>query len=178
MIQPAPGESRRDPFARLVRGCNWLASAWILVLMTLIVADIAGRFLFNRPIVGVNEILEISIVAMLYLQITQALREGRHTRSDAFMLQLVQRNPRAALILDAIFHAAGLVLMLLVLAAVWPRVLEAYHAGLTIGNRGVFVVPEWPLRAAILLGCALMAIQFALLVTQFVRQWRTHIKPV
>ena len=177
MTPPAAGESRRSLFARLVRGCNWLASAWILVLMVLIVADIAGRFLFNRPIVGVNEILEISIVAMLYLQVTQALREGRHTRSDAFALQLQQRNPRAALLLEAIFHAAGLVLMLVVLAAVWPRVLEAYRANLTIGNRGVFVVPEWPLRAAILFGCALMAIQFALLVMQFLRQWREHARP-
>lgn len=177
MSEPPAGAARRSAFARLVRGCNWLASAWILVLMLLIVGDITGRVLFNKPIVGVNEILEISIIAMLYLQVTQALREGRHTRSDAFALQLQRRNPRAALVLDAVFHAAGFVLMVLILFAVWPRVLEAYRANLSIGNRGVFVVPEWPLRAVILFGCVLMAVQFALLVVQFVGQWRRHPAP-
>lgn len=170
MSDALEGAPRRGPFARLVRGCNWLASLWILVLMFLMVADVVLRFAFNRPIVGVNEVLEISIVAMLYLQVSQALRDGRHTRSDAFTLHLERRNPRAALALDAVFHAAGCVLMLIVIAAVWPRLAEAWRTDLTIGNRGVFVVPEWPLRAVILFGCTLMAIQFAVLVVEMVRK--------
>jgi TRAP-type mannitol/chloroaromatic compound transport system permease small subunit len=168
------GEAREPlgRFAWLVRGCNSVASLWIVVLMLLIVADVTLRFLFNRPIVGVNEVLEISIVAMLYMQVTEALREGRHTRSDAFTLQLQRRRPRAAAVLDAVFHAAGFVLMVIIIFAVWPRLRESYSSNLTIGNRGVFVVPEWPLRAVILAGCMLMAIQFAAIVVKLVRRLR------
>lgn len=162
---------RIGAFGWLVRASNTLASLWILVLMLLMLADVALRFAFNRPVTGVNEILEISIVAMLYMQIAQALRDDKHTRSDAYRLRLQRRNPRAALLLDAVFMAAGFALMVFILAATWPRVMEAWQGGFTIGNRGVFIVPEWPLRAVILFGCLLMAVQFATLSVSRARRF-------
>ncbi len=171
MTATLPVAERIGLFGWLVRASNTLASLWILALMLLMLADVSLRFAFNRPLTGVNEILEISIVAMLYLQIAQALRDGRHTQSDAYRLRLQRRNPRAALLLDAVFMVAGLVLMGFIIAATWPRLVEAWQGGFTIGSRGVFIVPEWPLRAVILFGCLLMAVQFATLAVGRVRRF-------
>lgn len=156
-------------FGWLVRASNTLASLWILVLMALVVADVTLRFGFNAPLVGVNEIMEISIVAMLYLQIAQALRDNRHTRSAAFSERLARWSPFASRLLHAFFLLCGLALMVAILAGVWPRLLEAWRGGFTIGNHGVFIVPEWPLRAIIAYGCLLMAVQFAILFVSALR---------
>jgi TRAP-type mannitol/chloroaromatic compound transport system permease small subunit len=160
---PAPPGSA---FGWLVRICNTAASLWIVVLMVLVIVDVAGRAVFNKPLAGVNEIMEISIVAMLYLQVTQALRDGKHTRSDAFIGQLHARRPVAAHALESVFCAAGATMMVLVLRAAWPRLVEAWNGGFTIGNQGVFLVPEWPLRAVIVFGCVLMSVQFVLLAVR------------
>jgi TRAP-type mannitol/chloroaromatic compound transport system permease small subunit len=167
--RPAPPGSA---FGWLVRVCNTAASLWIVALMVLVIVDVVGRALFNKPLVGVNEIMEISIVAMLYLQVTQALRDGKHTRSDAFIGQLHARRPAIAHALESLFCAAGAALMLLVLRAAWPRLVEAWNGGFTIGNQGVFIVPEWPLRAVIVFGCVLMVVQFVLLAANHGRRAR------
>lgn len=160
-------------FDRLVTASNWLGSVWVCVLMLLIVADVLMRSLLNAPIVGVTEIMEMSIVAMLYMQTTQALRDGRHTRSEAFFGRLQARSPRAARTLNLVFYAAGFALMLAILYAGIPKTLEAYHGNFTIGNPGVFSVPGWPIRAIVVYGCVLMAIQFARMCVQTWRDLRT-----
>jgi TRAP-type mannitol/chloroaromatic compound transport system permease small subunit len=158
-------------FGTIVLVSDLLASLWILGLMALMVSDVIMRFVFNAPITGVNEIMEISIVVMLYLQVTQALRDNRHTRSDAFFSSVMSRNPRAGHLLSAIFAAAGLGLMVAILWGGVPRVAEAYRSGYTIGTRGVFIVPEWPVLILVVFGCPLMAVQFAILV---VAAFRAH----
>jgi TRAP-type mannitol/chloroaromatic compound transport system permease small subunit len=150
-------------FGKIVFVSNWLASLWIFGLMALVVSDVSMRYLFNAPIAGVNEIMEISIVAMLYMQVTQALRDERHTRSAAFFTLVMSRSPRAAHLLNACFHTAGLLLMMAVLFGAVPRVLEAYKRGYTVGTRGIFIAPEWPVRLIIVYGSTLMAVQFAIL---------------
>ena len=74
--------------------------------------------------------------------------------------------------LSAIFAAGGLGLMVAILWGAVPRVAEAYRDGYTIGTRGVFIVPEWPVRLIIVYGCTLMAVQFAVLVVAALRAHR------
>ena len=159
-------------FGTIVLVSDLLASLWIFGLMMLLVCDVFMRYFLNAPITGVNEIMEISIVAMLYMQVTQALRDNRHTRSDAFSSLVMSRNPRTGHLFSAIFSAAGLVLMAAILWGAVPRVLEAYRSGYTIGTRGVFIVPEWPVGLVIVYGCTLMAIQFAILAVAALRARR------
>ena len=50
-------------------------------------------------------------------------------------------------------------------ALVWggvPGIRESFAAQYTIGTHGVFIVPEWPVRAVIVFGCTLMGIEFAI----------------
>ncbi len=159
-------------FGAIVLVSDLLASLWIFGLMMLMISDVFMRVVFNAPITGVNEIMEISIVAMLYLQVTQALRDNRHTRSDAFFSSVMTRNARAGHLLSAIFSAGGLALMIAILIGAVPKVLEAYARGYTIGTRGVFIVPEWPVGLVIIYGCTLMAVQFGIFVVAALRAHR------
>jgi len=159
----------RRLFDWIVIIANAAASAWIFVLMALITTDIVLRFVFGAPISGVTEIVEISIVIILYLQLTHTLKVGRMTRSDALYSTILRRYPAVGNIMGILFSAAGIGLMIAIIVGGWPKWLQAYEGGYFIGNTGVFTFPEWPQRLVLVVGCAMLAIQFALLALDNIR---------
>lgn len=151
-------------FGVIVVGANSLASFWIFVMMFIVVADIFMRFVFNAPIDGTTEVIQASIIIVLYLEIAYTLRSGRLIRSDAFYNWLSARSSLIGNVLGLLFHAAGAALMIAIMVPGWPRWLNAYRAGDYEGIPGVFTFPRWPAYFVLFIGCLLMAIQFALLM--------------
>ena len=64
---------------------NIIGTLLIVSVMVLVNSDVVGRGVFNSPISGVPEIVSMSIVAIVFLQVAQAFRKGRLTRSEAFL---------------------------------------------------------------------------------------------
>lgn len=159
----------RRIFDWIVVIANAAASGWIFVLMALITTDIFLRFIFGAPISGVTEIVEISIVIIVYLQLTHTLKVGRMTRSDALYSSILRRFPVVGNIMGVIFSVAGVGLMIAIIKGGWPKWIQAYEGGHFIGNTGVFTFPEWPQRLILVIGCAMLAIQFALLALDNIR---------
>ncbi len=153
----------RRLFDWIVVIANAAASGWIFVMMALITTDIVMRFAFSSPISGVTEIIEISIVIIVYLQLTHTLKVGRMTRSDALYSTILRRYPPVGNIMGIVFSAAGIGLMIAIIVGGWPKWLQAYHGDFFVGNTGVFTFPEWPQRLVLVVGCGMLAIQFALL---------------
>ena len=162
-------DSLRRLFDLIVVAANAAASGWIFVMMALITTDILLRQIFNSPISGVTEIVEISIVIVVYLQLTHTLKVGRMTRSDALYSTILRRFPAVGNIMGIVFSAAGVGLMLAIIKGGWPKWLQALHGGHFIGNSGVFTFPEWPQRLILVIGCAMLAIQFALMALDNIR---------
>jgi hypothetical protein len=53
--------------------------------------------LFNNPIAGVLEFVGLSIVAIVFLQMANTLREDRHVSNDMFVVSLIAKSrPRLA----------------------------------------------------------------------------------
>lgn len=162
-------DSLRRLFGWVVLVFNGLASAWIFAIMLLVTLDIILRFAFGGPISGVTEIVEISIVAVLFLQMTHALKVGRITRSDALYSTILRRAPKVGNTMGLVFNLAGVGLMAAIIKGGWPKWIQAYDGGHFVGNVGVFTFPEWPQRLILVIGCATMAIQFFLLALDNVR---------
>ncbi len=159
----------RRIFDWIVVGANAAASVWIFVLMALVTTDIVLRFIFGSPISGVTEIVEISIVIILYLQLTHTLKVGRMTRSDALYSSILRRYPPVGNIMGILFSAAGVGLMIAIIKGGWPKWIQAYEGNFFVGNTGVFTFPEWPQRFILVIGYAMLAIQFALLALDNIR---------
>ena len=159
----------RRAFGRIVLVSNAVASGWIFVLMLLVTLDIILRFVFNSPLSGVTEIVEISIVTILYLQLAHTLKVGRITRSDALYGRILIKWPPLGNIMGILFHLAGAGLMVAIVIGGWPKWLQAYHGGHFVGNTGVFTFPEWPQRLALVAGCTMLGVQFFLLVIDNLR---------
>ncbi|MCC5999952.1 MAG: TRAP transporter small permease subunit [Pararhodobacter sp.] len=139
-----------------------LGTALILAVMALISVDVAGRFFFGRPIAGVPEMVAMSILAIVFLQLANTLSRGKLTRSDAFLSMLRNRRPRLADTLDALLHGAGAFLIYTLLTAFWPLFQRSYGRGQMVGTVGQFLAPIWPVHGIVVLGSALMLAVFVM----------------
>jgi len=159
-------------FDRLVVGMNALGSLWILLLILLITADALGRSFFTHPIVGTHELIQISIVGIVFLQLGDAIRTGRLTRSDTFLGVLQFRKPRVGAALEAAFCLLGAAYMAIGLWGSVPLLKEAIERDSWIGNEGVFTAPVWPVKTIIVIGLAVCLVQFLRLAGALFRQAR------
>ncbi len=148
----------------LTGGMNALGTLWILGLMVLINADVIGRNAFNHPVRGVTELVALSIVGIVFLQLADTLRAGRFTRADVLLDRLEKTRPALADALHAAFHAVGAALLLVILWASWQPLLESVRIREYVGAIGDFQAPVWPVRLITLLGLATTALCFLLLM--------------
>jgi TRAP-type mannitol/chloroaromatic compound transport system permease small subunit len=153
-------------FERSMLALSSAGSIWIFVLMIVINIDVIGRTAFNAPLPGVPELVSLSIVGIIFIQLGNTLREGRMTRADTFIKQLKRRWPRVGFALGALFSLAGAALFAVLFYASYPFFLRSWESGEFVGVEGYVAFPTWPVRLAILVGCACAFIQFVHLATR------------
>lgn len=165
------------PVARLLRGldaatagANIVGTLLIVGLVLIICVDVIGRETIGTPLPGVPEMVSLSIVAIVFLQVPQALKAGRLTRSDGLLMLLERRSARSAAVLETIYELAGVFVMAAILYAHWPILLRAIARQEFIGSIGNITFPVWPVKVAILIGASLLLAQFlARILRRFVK---------
>lgn len=150
----------RTAFGSVIEGLNAIGTVWIFGLLLLINSDIGARALFKAPIPGVPEIVELSIVGIVFLQIAHTLRVGRLTRADVLFNALVRHWPQLARVLGLAFNLIGAALFAIIFAVSVPYFSESWTKDLFVGAEGGFTAPTWPVKLITLIGCAAMAAQF------------------
>lgn len=159
-------------FSKWVAGLNSAGGALIFALIVMINLDVFARFLFNAPIDGVTELVELSIVAIVFLQLSDAVRNGRLTRSSGLYSKIQEKSPRAGHILGAFFDLAGAAFFLTIIAGSIPRFIDAWERGYYSGNKGIFVVPVWPVRLILVIGAVTVVFVFLGMVWRHVSMLR------
>jgi TRAP-type C4-dicarboxylate transport system permease small subunit len=155
-------------FSRFVAGLNSVGGVLIFGLVVMINLDIILRFLFNSPISGVTELVELSIVAIVFLQLGDAVRNGRLTRSDGLYNKIKEKNPRLGHVMGAFFDLAGAIFFLTLIAGSVPRFIDAWERGYYAGNKGIIAIPIWPVRLIIVIGALTVVLVFLGLVRKHV----------
>lgn len=171
-----PGESGHRPDARESRGHSVLAiirrevdrvtmalnvvgTLLIIGLMILVNADVIGRGAFNLPVSGVPEMVSMSIVAIVFLQVAQTFRMGRLTRTDALLGAIERRSPRLRAFLELVFCTGAIAIMVQLLTASWPLFVKSWERNTYEGTIGDFTAPIWPVKLIILIGCTALIVQ-------------------
>jgi TRAP-type mannitol/chloroaromatic compound transport system permease small subunit len=153
---------RRDPFGALLAGLSSLGTGWIFVLMFVILADVVGRTAFSSPVPGVPELVSLSIVGIVFLQLAHTVRSGQITRVTAVTDWLENHSPRVAAVLMAVYDLCGAGLFLVLVSSLWPPFVRAWATGEYAGVEGYVAYPIWPVKLIIVVGCACSAVQFAI----------------
>lgn len=166
-VPPAPADSYGTPlpwqFQRLGKALNALGTVWIIALMVLINTDVLGRNLLGAPVRGVTELVALSIVGIVFLQLADTLYSGRFTRAEVLLERLKRSRPVLAARLQALFHLVGAALMGIILWAAWGPLFEAIRIREYVGAIGDFTAPVWPVRLIMLIGLVTTLLTFVLL---------------
>ena len=164
-----PGGALSSFLDRVLASLNALGSVWIFILMALINADAFGRTLFAAPIDGVNEMIELSLVGIVFLQLGDATRHGRLTRSDGFFQFMLRRRPAIGRAMGATFDLLGAFFMGLILWGSTPLLIEAWEGDFYVGNPGVFTAPMWPVKLVVVIGCLVTLLLFLVFARRYLR---------
>ena len=147
-------------FSAFVAGLNSVGTVLIFAMVVMINMDVFSRFLFNAPIDGVTELVQLSIVAIVFLQLGDAVRTGRLIRSDGLYSRLQKNHPRFAHYLGALFDIAGATFFVTIIIGGFPRFVDAWQRGYFVGNKGIFVAPVWPVRLILVIGALTVVFVF------------------
>jgi TRAP-type mannitol/chloroaromatic compound transport system permease small subunit len=167
----AAGRERSAPlrvFGWIVGGMNATGSCWIMVLVVLGNAEAIGRSAFNQPIIGVIEMIEISIVGIVFMQLADSLRRGVLTRSDGLFNQVMSRAPTAGRVMGAVTSLLGAVFMVLVLWGTVPYFVDSWERDYYVGVEGMFTAPVWPVALIIIIAITVTMIQFLINTADYV----------
>lgn len=161
---PRPGTKRRlgvtVAFDLFVSVMNAVGSVWIFVIMVLICADVTLRYGFNSPIPGVPLVITMSLIAIVFLQLPDALFAGRVTRNAAFIMRVLERWPTLGRALNAIYYVIGAAFVAVLVYYGIPVLEKAWNTNSYLGNRGDFTLPDWPFKLLIVVGSTMITIQY------------------
>ena len=143
-------------FGKLCSLLNASATLWIFVLMLIIVIDVVGRVFFNQPLTGAPELVKVSLVALVFLEITHTLREKRHVRSTIILGRV---SPHIKCLLLILSNLIGMILFILLCYSSWHLTVQSWGV-MEYEGEGALKVPTYPVRTIILICSGLMAIQF------------------
>ncbi|WP_327795587.1 TRAP transporter small permease [Harenicola maris] len=141
---------------------NVVGTFVVVALIAVVNYDIIARGIFNKPFLGAVEVVQFSMVLIVFLQLPDVVRVGRLTRSDGFLGLVKQRSPGVGRRMSQILDLISGVFMVIIAVAFWPEFLEMWESQDYFGVPGVFTAPWWPVKLVIFLSASLCAVHFAL----------------
>ena len=159
-----------DRIAMIANACGTLV---VLALVAVVNYDVVARGVFNLPFMGAVEVVQFSMVLIVFLQLPDVVRVNRLTRSDGFLVVAAKKLPRFTRVLGQLINLVAAIFMLLVAIAIWPEFVEMLETRDFFGVPGVFTAPWWPIKLVIFLSAALCSVMFllkALLAAQSAEQ--------
>lgn len=115
----------------------WLGVSLIAIMVGAITIQVFTRYLFNRPIIWVEEIATYSFIWAVFVGASLGLKYGRHVKIETFVEHLAPRAKAASRIL----------VNLIVVAVLWLLVREVGTV-INIESRSTSVSLPWPVPRA------------------------------
>lgn len=147
-------------FNRLIDVLNAIGTVWVAAMMVLICGDIFGRALFNSPIIGVPEIVRVSVVGIVWLQMAYTLKIGAHLRSNIILDRMSVKWQH---IVEVIGCVLGILVFSLAAYTSWDVMIEGWRIKEFEGELPVRV-PVYPIRTIVLIGTFLTMVQFVVIL--------------
>jgi TRAP-type C4-dicarboxylate transport system permease small subunit len=132
-----------------------ISSFAVFVIMTLISADVVGRFVFNRPVMGTYELGQMFMVGMVFLGLSYTQMVGGNVTVDTFTRRL---NPRMRAALSIFADIVGLVIFGLMTYSSGNLAWIALKNKRTV--QGLLGMPLYPSKFVVAIGTATLTLYF------------------
>lgn len=145
---------------------NAVGTLVVLALVIIVNYDAIARSFFNSPFLGAVEVVQFSMVLIVFMQLPDVIRVGRLTRSDGLLGIVTRRNAFAGKLLSRAIDLFSLTFMAIIAIAIYPEFVEMWETQDFFGIPGVFTAPWWPVKLVILLSACLCALHFIIHVVK------------
>lgn len=142
---------------------NFIASLVIFLLMFFMVAEVLGRKLFNAPIPGAIDWIEISMATFAFLGAAYCQRQGGHVRMEVVMSRL---QGTALWVIEAIAVGVALFYVCVIAQKSFVHFLRAYEIGDSTIDIQLVV---WPSKLIVPIALSLLAIRLAIQLWGYIR---------
>ncbi|CAN0601424.1 unnamed protein product, partial [Ectocarpus sp. 12 AP-2014] len=95
----------------LAIAANALGTLVVLALVVILNVDVIARGVFSAPLKGTYEMVQFSVVLIVFLQLADVVRVDRLTRSDGFLNLLHNKRPGLTANLRRIINAISAIFM-------------------------------------------------------------------
>lgn len=144
---------------------NLFSVGIIMFLMFFATAEIVGRYVFNSPIPGHVEIVELIMAGVVFLGIAYTERRGGHVRMELFVTRVLSGRYRHSA--EALSTLLALFVYIFICYYSWMNAYEAFEVG---DSTSYLYWPTWPSKICVPLGCLFLCIRFTLEIIQHVIQ--------
>ena len=96
---------------------NAIGTLTVLALVLVVTFDVIARGMFNAPFRGAVEVVQFSMVFIVFAQLPDVVRVGRLTRSDGLLVVLGQRAPWLREVLHRLIDIIAATLMVVIAVA-------------------------------------------------------------
>jgi tripartite ATP-independent transporter DctM subunit len=155
----APTTRTGQRFAALVSFMNGAGVVWVFALTFLICADITARTAFDSPIAGVTEMVSLSLVGCVFLQLAHAVQRGRLMQVEMVLEPLRAKQPALASDWQLTIRAATAIVLALIAVGAWPDFVTAFRTREFAGVEGIFKIEVWPIKLVLVAGSAAAAVE-------------------
>jgi TRAP-type C4-dicarboxylate transport system permease small subunit len=140
---PGPIARADRLLAPLEDAANFVAAFFIFMLMLLGVAQIVLRSIFDYPLLGYIDMVELSMAGMAFLGAAYTQRMGAHIRMELVVGSL---RGRFLWLAEIIGTLVGLVIVGILIKFSWDHFLRAYQIGDTTIDAEL---PVWPSKLVV-----------------------------
>ena len=139
-----------------------IAGATVLILMLLAVVSVGGRNLFNAPLPGYVDWIQIAMPLIAFLGISYAQRDGGHIRMDIVIGKL---KGRALWVGEFITTFATFALIVLLIWGSWAHFGRSFDFGAPNWSRDSTIdigLPIWPAKLIVPVAFGIMGVRLLL----------------
>jgi C4-dicarboxylate transporter, DctQ subunit len=147
-----------------------LAGVLLTLTMLAVSAGVASRYLFNRPLGWVVELVEYGLLYIAFLVPPLVLKRGAHIRMDLIFNRL---SPKVQSILTIVGSGMSAVICLILCWFGIRVTLELYHTAYTTPT--LLEAPKFIIIAVVPIGSAVLSLQFLIMTLDHILFRRTSL---
>lgn len=137
-------------------------------MMCLTIADVAGRYIFNKPILGAYELTEFMVLVLIFSFIGYAQTHKTHVAVDLFIVFFPKKFK---IIIEIFNHIACLAIMALITWMGFETAIEMMESGESSPN---LTLPSYPFVFFLVIGCAVLSIEFVKDIFQIMKSGKEN----
>lgn len=131
------------------------AASIVVILMAMVVADIFGRKVLNKPVPMSYEVGAFMLVFIVFMGLAYSQRQKAHIRVEILTLRM---PPKIRAAMDLFAYTLGIAIYGLIFYETFKWSYHSFEIGEYVA--GLVNIPKWPSQFAVAFGALLISLQF------------------